>query len=182
MNVIEHIQIRNGELEFGWPSRNLLFTARLVGGKAARHEAATSGSASALRRSPTRTTAPGTRAAPSPSSTARILTVGRQSAEAALSAGRSRMRTWPATVTPTTSSPRKSSGTSPCTSNLRSRRTATAALACAAATKSRSSTTTAARPTPTATARSTPASCRPKTRASRPMNGRTSTFASSAAR
>lgn len=33
MNVIEQIQIRGGELEFGWPSRNLLFTARLVGGK-----------------------------------------------------------------------------------------------------------------------------------------------------
>jgi hypothetical protein len=33
MNVIEHIVIRKGELEFGWPSRKLEFTARLVGGK-----------------------------------------------------------------------------------------------------------------------------------------------------
>src|SRR3954464_5496666 len=33
MNVIEHIAIRKGELEFGWPSRKLEFTARLVGGK-----------------------------------------------------------------------------------------------------------------------------------------------------
>jgi hypothetical protein len=33
MNVIEQISIRKGELEFGWPSRKLRFTARLVGGK-----------------------------------------------------------------------------------------------------------------------------------------------------
>ncbi|HZY74493.1 MAG TPA: DUF1080 domain-containing protein [Edaphobacter sp.] len=33
MNVIEQISIRKGELEFGWPSRKLQYSARLVAGK-----------------------------------------------------------------------------------------------------------------------------------------------------
>jgi hypothetical protein len=33
MNIIERIAVREGEIEFGWPSRNIAYAARLVGGK-----------------------------------------------------------------------------------------------------------------------------------------------------
>jgi hypothetical protein len=33
MNIIEKIVVRDGEIEFGWPGRNLHFAARLAGGK-----------------------------------------------------------------------------------------------------------------------------------------------------